>query len=65
MLGDREKFVLAKNNRYIDILLELIQSNETVARGNSFVELSNSGKTAKLMSARVDHLMDTSVKQNE
>lgn len=42
VLSDREKFILAKNNGYIDILLELISSNDN-AGTNSFIDGSSKG----------------------
>ena len=34
MLNDKEKFTLAKNHNYIDLLLEIIQSNDSLSRAS-------------------------------
>lgn len=47
-LNDKEKFILAKKNQDVDILLELIRSNDPINKNNaSFLESRHNSKILK------------------
>eukprot|EP00347_Sterkiella_histriomuscorum_P019578 403341095 len=44
LLNDKEKFIYARKHRNVDLLLELIQSNDSVTRSGSMIDMNTSSQ---------------------